>query len=75
MPLWYTTGLEGAESRIRTGDPFLFREMLYQLSYLGKNTLPRAIKPVKASRGIVAYLLADFTPAIRSTGTSARPRS
>ncbi len=25
-----------AESRARTGDPFLFREMLYQLSYLGK---------------------------------------
>ena len=26
-----------AEGRIRTGDPFLFREMLYQLSYLGDN--------------------------------------
>ncbi len=25
----------GAEGRARTGDPFLFREMLYQLSYLG----------------------------------------
>lgn len=24
-----------AEGRARTGDPFLFREMLYQLSYLG----------------------------------------
>ncbi len=25
-----------AEGRARTGDPFLFREMLYQLSYLSK---------------------------------------
>lgn len=25
-----------AESRARTGDPILFRDMLYQLSYLGK---------------------------------------
>ncbi len=25
----------GAEDRVRTGDPTLFRRMLYQLSYLG----------------------------------------
>jgi hypothetical protein len=25
----------GAEGRARTGDPILFRDMLYQLSYLG----------------------------------------
>ena len=26
----------GAESRTRTGDPFITNEMLYQLSYFGK---------------------------------------
>ena len=27
--------VSGAEGRARTGDPILFRDMLYQLSYLG----------------------------------------
>ncbi len=35
----YILALYCAESRARTGDPILFRDMLYQLSYLGIATL------------------------------------
>ena len=29
----------GADDRIRTGDPLITNEMLYQLSYVGLNTI------------------------------------
>jgi hypothetical protein len=30
-----TLGLSGADARIRTADPFITSEVLYQLSYVG----------------------------------------
>ncbi len=48
----------GAESRARTGDPFLFREMLYQLSYLGE-VLTESAERNFCTRGAVGSLLTD----------------
>jgi hypothetical protein len=38
-----------ADARIRTGDPFITSEVLYQLSYVGENGKPPAKRNVRAS--------------------------
>ena len=34
-PMWATPRKPQADARIRTGDPFITSEVLYQLSYVG----------------------------------------
>ncbi len=41
--------LYGAKNQIRTGDPSLFRGMLYQLSYLGEDSDLTTKTPILAN--------------------------
>jgi hypothetical protein len=52
----------GAEGRARTADPILFRDMLYQLSYLGILGYPDyKTKDTKITTGILQGLQIEVT--------------
>jgi hypothetical protein len=57
----FTLLVYGAESRIRTGDPFLFREMLYQLSYLGLLSARQDYLLTRLFLGMIAHQACIFT--------------
>ena len=51
MLIWFTSG---GETRIRTGDTWIFSPLLYQLSYLAKSLKVGLFKPIFQARQLVS---------------------